>query len=408
MTYAIGGSTPDAEFARLASLARPTSPLDASHYVQRCQRVRELMSIEGIDALFANAGANLEYFTGMRISPSERLLGAIIPAAGDIQYIAPAFERGTVLDYMQLPGELHTWEEHHNPYDLMAEILCGIQVKDGHLAIDPDAPFFLFEGLRKALRGFDFTSGANVVNGCRSRKSAAEIACLQHAKTLTLEVHKSAARILHEGITTTDVTRFINSAHRYAGAPGGSSFCIVLFGGATAFPHGVREPQTLQPGDWVLIDTGCRINGYHSDITRCYAFGSPTARQREAFDIEKEAQAAAFDAAVLGASCEAVDAAARRVLESYGFGPGYTLPGLPHRTGHGCGLQIHEPPYLVRGDRTPLAPGMVFSNEPMLVLPGEFGVRLEDHFYMSDSGPIWFTEPSLSVDDPFASLADDN
>jgi Xaa-Pro dipeptidase len=215
-----------------------------------------------------------------------------------------------------------------------------------------------------------------------------------------LEVHKAAAAILHEGITTTEVTAFIEQAHRKTGAPG-SIFCIVLFGPATAFPHGVKDPQTLKAGDVVLIDTGCKVHDYLSDITRTYVFGEPDDRQRRFWDIEKEAQAAAFAAARLGAPCGEPDRAARRVLNRHGLGPDYTLPGLPHRTGHGIGLDVHEWPYLVGSDETPLDVGMCFSNEPMICIPGEFGIRHEDHFYMTERGPQWFTQPAHTVDDPF-------
>jgi Xaa-Pro dipeptidase len=236
---------------------------------------------------------------------------------------------------------------------------------------------------------------------CRSIKSPAEIALMQRAKDITLEVHKAAARILSPGITTAEVIDFIDRAHRALGADGGSTFCIVLFGEATAYPHGVRHPPPLVEGDMVLIDTGCTIEGYNSDITRCYVYGEPSARQREIWDLEKAAQLAAFAAAELGRPCEAVDAAARAVIEAAGFGPGYALPGLPHRTGHGIGLDVHEWSYLVQGDTTPLAPGMCFSNEPMICIYGEFGVRLEDHFHMTEAGPRWFTQPAPSIDDPF-------
>ena len=186
------------------------------------------------------------------------------------------------------------------------------------------------------------------------------------------------------------------------GADDGSSFCAVQFGHASAFPHGLPGEQRLAEGDIVLIDTGCRVQGYNSDITRTYVFGAPNAEQRRVWEVEKRAQAAAFAAVKPGVTCEEIDAVARKVLEAAGFGPDYALPGLPHRTGHGIGLAIHEAPYLVRGDKTRLQPGMCFSNEPMIVLPEVFGVRLEDHFYVTEDGAAWFTEPQTSIDQPFA------
>jgi Xaa-Pro dipeptidase len=240
-----------------------------------------------------------------------------------------------------------------------------------------------------------------VTNHCRARKSAAEIALIQRAMDMTMAVHRAAASILREGITTTEVEEFIHLAHRKVGASG-SYFCIVLFGEASSYPHGVNYVQTLKAGDTVLIDTGCKVHNYISDITRTYVFGAPSERQRFVWNAEQAAQRAAFDAAQPGVPCEEVDKAARRSLEAHGFGPGYKLPGLPHRTGHGIGLDIHEGPYLVGGERRPLEPGMCFSNEPMIVVPGEFGIRLEDHFYMTETGPKWFTQPAASLEDPFA------
>jgi len=224
---------------------------------------------------------------------------------------------------------------------------------------------------------------------------------MRQAKAMTLEVHRRAARILAPGIRASTVKRFIDDAHRALGAAG-STFCAVQFGTATAYPHGLPGDQQLDEGALVLIDIGCTVDGYHSDITRTYAFGRVADDIRALWDLEKEAQAAAFDAVEPGAPCESVDAAARRVLERAGLGPDYRLPGLPHRTGHGIGLAIHEPAYLVRGDRTPLAPGMCFSNEPMIVVPERFGIRLEDHMYVTETGAAWFTEPQHSLDRPFA------
>jgi Xaa-Pro dipeptidase len=232
-------------------------------------------------------------------------------------------------------------------------------------------------------------------------KSPAEIALIRRAMEMTLEVHKATARILREGITMTEVADFVGQAHQRMGADPVFTFCIVLFGEPTAYPHGVPYPQTLKPGDMVLIDIGATLHGYQSDLTRSYVFGEGSARQREVWNIEKAATEAVFAAARIGAPCAALDAAARGVIEGAGFGTDYALPGLPHRTGHGVGLDVHEEPYIVRGNATKLAAGMCFSNEPTICIYGEFGVRLEDHIYMAADGAHWFTTPSLSFDDPF-------
>ena len=229
----------------------------------------------------------------------------------------------------------------------------------------------------------------------------AEIALIKQAMAMTLAVHKAVARMLHAGITTTQVEDFVKQAHQKIGMDPVFTFCIVLFGEPTAYPHGVPYPQTLKDGDMVLVDIGCTLHGYQSDITRSYVFGTGSARQRAVWEIERAAEMAAFAAARLGAPCEAVDAAARGVIEAAGFGKDYALPGLPHRTGHGLGLDVHEEPYIVRGNRTVLEAGMCFSNEPTTCIYGEFGVRLEDHIYMAEDGAHWFTEPAAAFDDPF-------
>lgn len=400
MTIGVGGSTPDVELAKLSNMTGDISPISKEEYLQRQARACQLMQEQSISACYLNAGTNLYYFTGLKWYASERLVGAVLLANGELHYIAPHFEENSLRDFMLIDAPFHGWHEHESPHALLGEVLGQRGITSGTLGVDDSAGFFQVDAIAKANPQLDIVNGNSVSTICRQQKSSAEITLMQQAKDMTIEVHKAAAKILRPGISTTEVTQFINEAHKKVGASG-SSFCIVLFGLASSFPHGVKDPQILQENDWVLIDTGCLVEGYNSDITRSYAYGEATERQRQAWQVEKDAQAAAFSAAQLGQACEAPDYAAREILEAAGFGPDYDLPGLPHRTGHGCGIDIHEGPYLVRGDKTPLATGMVFSNEPMLVLPGEFGVRLEDHFYMGENGPVWFTEPSYSVDNPF-------
>ena len=269
------------------------------------------------------------------------------------------------------------------------------------LLIDEVTPYFIVNGIQSANPQLQLGHAQPLTQAQRSRKTPAEIAIIKRAHEMTLAVHKAAGSMLRPGITTGEVVEFIDQAHQIVGAPAGSYFCIVLFGVATSFPHGVKDPQTLKEDDWVLIDTGCLVEGYNSDITRSFAFGNHTDRQREIWEIEQAAQLAAFAAAKIGVPCEAPDNAARKVIAESGYGPDYELPGLPHRTGHGCGLDIHEGPNLVRGEQTLMEEGMVFSNEPMMVVPDEFGVRLEDHFWVSKEGPHWFTYPSQTIENPF-------
>ena len=396
VTIGVGGSTKAEALDRLSIMTEGVQPIGLDEYRARVERAARLMRKQELDAVYLHAGTNLAYFTGTRWYPSERLVGALLGADGSLRYVAPHFELGTLKGYMVVEGAVHTWHEHESPYALIDSLLPA----DARLGIDEATPFFISEGIRDAGPSRRLINAKPVTAGCRMHKSAAELALMQRAKDMTLEVHKAAASILRPGMTTAEVTTFIDEAHRKVGARG-SSFCIVLFGPDSAFPHGVKTPKALEDGDVVLIDTGCLQENYNSDITRTYVFGEATPRQREVWEVEKRAQAAGFAAAQLGVPCGEVDRAARLVIEEAGFGPEYGLPGLPHRTGHGCGLDIHEWPYLVRNDTTPLAPGMCFSNEPMLCVPGEFGVRLEDHFYMSEAGPRWFTQPSHSIDDPF-------
>ncbi|WP_371185370.1 M24 family metallopeptidase [Thalassotalea maritima] len=397
----IGGSSAEVELAKLNIMCADIKPISVEEYQCRIKKAQAIMQANGIAATYINAGTNLYYFTGTRWYASERLVGAIIPASGDVQYVAPHFEIDTLKQYMTIDGSVNAWHEHESPYQTVINTLASMGVDEGQLAIDESTAFFIANGIQLAGTQFTLIDAKPITAGCRMQKSDSEIALLQRAKDMTLEVHKAAARILREGITTSEVEAFIDRAHRALGAPQGSYFCIVLFGADSAYPHGVAKPKTLEQGDIVLIDTGCQVEGYNSDITRTYVFGEPNERQRQVWQHEKQAQLQAFAAAQNGAPCANVDIAARDYLIQQGYGPEYNLPGLPHRTGHGIGLDIHEWPYLVKSDHTPLAKGMCFSNEPMLCIPGEFGVRLEDHFYMTEHGPKWFTEPAYSIDDPF-------
>lgn len=394
----IGNSTAAMEFKDLKLAMEAAPAITREERLERIERARRLTRDMGADALLVGAGASLRYFTSIPWGASERLVAMLLPVNGNPAMICPAFERGSLEADLAIDASLHLWEEDESPYQLLAGLLRRMGADT--LAIDPAMAFEMVHRAGREAAAVNVVNAAPVINGCRMRKSSAEIALLQQAKTMTLEVQRRAARILRPGITATEVRRFIDEAHRKLGATG-SSFCIVQFGKATAYPHGIPGEQRLTEGDVVLIDTGCTVEGYHSDITRSYVFGKPSEEQRRVWDLEHAAQAAAFARAQVDVPCEAVDAAAREVVARAGLGPDYRLPGIPHRTGHGIGLSIHEPAYLVRGDKTALAPGMCFSNEPMIVVPDSFGIRLEDHFYVTERGPMWFTHPSSSIDAPF-------
>ncbi|MGH1362775.1 MAG: M24 family metallopeptidase [Calditrichia bacterium] len=400
MVIGVGGSTAEKELGKLSDMTAGVKPIQSEEFEARLAKARNLMKQEGFAAVYLHAGTNLYYFTGMKWNASERMVGVLVTADG-LDYIAPAFEHGTVMGFMKISGDLHCWEEHESPYELFGVVLKQHNIHDGKIGMDESAPFFITDGLRLANPGYLWENAKAVTAGCRAFKSDSEIAIIQRAKEMTMAVQKSAAKILYPGISAKEMVDFIHAAHKKVGAPAGSYFCIILFGEDTQYPHGVPVPRDMREGDVVLVDTGCQLHGYISDITRTYVYGEPTDRQREIWDLEKKVQQAAFDASQLGASCSEVDDASRAVLVKAGLGPDYKLPGLAHRTGHGTGLDIHEYPYIVRGNSTLLESGMVFSNEPMICVPGEFGIRLEDHIYMTDAGPRWFTQPMKSIDDPF-------
>ncbi|MGN6142628.1 MAG: M24 family metallopeptidase [Mesorhizobium sp.] len=405
MTIGVGGSSPEEELRKLTSKRDTVAPIGEAERRQRVTRAQALMREQNISALYLDASTSTFYFTGLRFGGSERMHGVVVPAEGEPVHITPAFEeaklRAMMAGVITEPVAVRCWQENEDPAALVIDVLDGMGLAGGTLAVDPMTPFFRADALRRAGNAYSFVNGAVVTDACRRIKSAAEIAIIRTAMNLTLDVQRATARILREGITTTEVADFLGEAHLALGFDGVPAFRIVLFGGPTAYPHGVPYPQTLKSGDMVLVDVGGAFHGYYSDLTRSYVFGEPTARQREIWSIASQATQAAFDAAKLGAPCEAVDRAARATIEAAGLGPGYETPGLPHRTGHGLGLDVHEEPYIVEGNAARLEAGMCFSNEPMICVYGEFGVRLEDHIYMAEDGAHWFTEPSPSIDDPF-------
>lgn len=400
-TLGVGGSTIEQELNAIQPKAHLTEPIDKKEFETRIQNACSLMKEQNIPAVYLHAGTNLYYFTGTRWNSSERMVGALLFPNGEVHYIGPRFEEGTILDFMLIEGPVHCWEEHENPYELFINILQQNDISEGVVAMDEATPFFIIDGIQNTNSPFKLINAKPVTAGCRMTKSKAEIAIIKAAMDITMEVQQAAARILRPGISAKEVTDFINEAHKRYGIPSGSYFCIVLFGVDSSFPHGVKKPKNLEVNDVVLIDTGCVLHDYISDITRTYVYGEPNELQRKTWDLEKTTQRAAFEAAQLGQPCAVIDNASRKHLEANGLGPDYKLPGLPHRTGHGIGLDIHEWPYIARHETTLLAPGMCFSNEPMICVPNEFGIRLEDHIYMTENGPQWFTEPAHSIDDPF-------
>lgn len=383
----------------LKSLTEGVTPISLDERKARIEKAQRLMTENKIDAIYLDGGTTMEYFTGIRWGNSERMMAAIIPAKGDVKYVGPHFEEERLRELMKLGTDLRVWEEHESPYKLVAGIFKDLGIRTGRIGMEERVRFFLFDGIRKEASHLEYLSADAVTIPCRMFKSPAEIALMQKANDITLQAYKAAAAMLKEGMTQQEFAGLISQAHSKLGARGGA---FVSFGEYTAFPHGSSVPQKLKAGDVVLFDGGCSVEGYASDITRTIVFGEPTKRQREIWNLEKEAQAAGFAAAKLGDPCENVDIAARKVITDAGFGPDYKLPGLPHRTGHGIGMDGHEWGNMVLGNKQPLAPGMCFSIEPTICIYGEFGIRLEDCAYMSEEGVKWFTQPSEAVDKPFA------
>jgi Xaa-Pro dipeptidase len=377
--------------------SHPVSRITDDERQLRLAQLRQALEAEGLAGMLLGPTESLRYFTGLVWHPSERFLGALVTSTA-LYYIVPGFERSRVETLPHLPGEILVWEEEENSAGLVSRLLG----QAGTLALDDGLPLFFYHALAAEFRAERLKDGGQIIRSLRRIKSPAEIALIQYAMDLTLDVHKQAHALMKPGIKASEVVDFIERRHRQAGADGGSTFCIVSFGTATSLPHGAEGDQTLAAGDVVLVDTGCQIDGYHSDLTRTYVLESGNREFEAAWAIEREAQQAVFDAAKLGALCSSLDDAARRVLSKHALGPDYRLPGLPHRAGHGLGLQIHEEPYIVRGNATPLAPGMCFSNEPMIVFPDKFGIRLEDHIYMTAEGPHWFTNPAKGPTEPFS------
>jgi Xaa-Pro dipeptidase len=349
----------------------------------RVEKARRLMRENRLSAIVVESGSTLFYYTGTRQIGG----GAwILPAAGEPVWVVPDNLSG------KQAGDVRPFTEAEGPYKKMAQALRG------RIGIEERVRFAVYDALQKELPAAEFVSADPVTVGCRVIKSPAELALMQQANDLTLQAYKTAFGSLKEGMTQRDLNANIGAAHRALGVQGSA---LVIFGKYTAFPHGTVTPQQLREGDVILVDGGCSVDGYQSDVTRTTVFGKPTARQRQVWDLERKAQDAALAAAKRGATCASVDAAARKVITDAGFGPGYKVPGLPHRTGHGIGLDGHEWTNLVKGNQTKLEPGMCFSNEPTIAIYGEFGVRLEDCMYITESGAKLFTKQSPAIDQPF-------
>ncbi|MDQ3139699.1 MAG: Xaa-Pro peptidase family protein, partial [Pseudomonadota bacterium] len=373
-------------------------PIGADERLARIARAQTLMRAAGMSALLIEPGASLTYFTGVRWGRSERLTAAILPVEGEIAIVTPHFEEPSVRESLKVPGEVRIWHEDADPLAVVAGFLRDRKLT-GPVGIEETVRFFAIDGLRRSMPGVIIVAGAPVVRGCRMIKSPAELRLMQTAADITIAAYRHTAPRIAAGMTPAEIGALMNGATRALG--GNPEFALILLGEASAYPHGTGKPQAVKDGEVVLMDCGCTVEGYQSDISRSFVFGEADAQERKVWNDMRRGQDIAFAAAQIGRPAGSVDDAVRAYYEKLGYGPDYKLPGLSHRTGHGIGMEGHEPINLVRGETTPLAPGMCFSNEPGIYLPGKFGIRLEDCFYMTPAGPRWFSQPPPSLDDPF-------
>jgi len=373
-------------------------PISRDEHLARIAKAQRLMGEAGLSALLIEPGASMTYFTGVQWRRSERLTAAIIPREGEACIVTPHFEEPSVRESLRVPADVRAWNEDEDPLRTVAGFLRDRRLS-GPVGIEETVRFFAVEGLRRAMPHVDVRPGAPVVRGCRMIKSAHELALMQKASDITIAAYRHSHGRIERGMTPARIGAIMNGATEALG--GSPEFALILLGEASAYPHGSGRPQAVRDGEVVLMDCGCTVEGYQSDISRTFVFGEASPEQRRVWDQMHQGQQIAFEAARIGRPAGSVDDAVRAQYERWGYGPGYRLPGLSHRTGHGIGLDGHEPVNLVHGETTLLAPGMCFSNEPGLYLPGKFGIRLEDCFHMTEAGPRYFSTPPPSLDDPF-------
>ncbi|MES2420688.1 MAG: Xaa-Pro peptidase family protein [Pseudomonadota bacterium] len=395
-TAIIRAAEPD--LSALSDITSATRPIDATERAARLARAQSLMKAAGIGAVLIEPGSSMIYFTGVRWHTSERLTLAILPVEGQPCIVTPFFEEPSVRETLAVPAEVRVWQEDENPLAVVAGFLRDRKLAGRPIGLEAEVRYFAYAGLQRVLREAKIVSADPVVRACRMIKTPAEIALMQAATEVTLAAYRWTYARVEKGMTGPEIGALMNAATRKLG--GAPEFALALIGEASAYPHGSREIHRVADGQVVLMDCGCTVQGYQSDISRTWVHGTATADQRKTWDQVARGQQIAFAAARIGASAGSVDDAVRREYETLGYGPGYKLPGLSHRTGHGIGMDGHEPVNLVRGETTKLAAGMCFSDEPGIYIPGKYGVRIEDCFHMTDAGPKWFSEPPRSLDAP--------
>lgn len=383
----------------LTSLTHDAMPISVAERKARVAKAQRLMQQSGIDALLLESGSSLVYFLGVRWRRSERFTGAVIPAEGDIAIVTPYFEEPSIRESMTFGDDVRTWHEHEDPFALVAGVFRDRGLKNGRIGIEETVRYFIVDGVHAAAPSFEMVSGKSVTRGCRMHKSAAEIALLQSANDLTIAAYAHVHGQVEKGMSPSDIATLMDQATRMLG--GRPNFSGVLLNEASAYPHGTDQPQAVKEGGIILMDCGCEVHDYESDISRTWVYGDPSKKQRDVWNTVKRGQELALETATIGTPAGKVDDVVRAYYESLGYGPGYKTPGLSHRLGHGIGMDGHEPVNFVHGEDTPIAVGMCFSNEPGIYAFGEFGVRLEDCLYITEDGPRLFTALSPSIDTPF-------
>jgi Xaa-Pro dipeptidase len=385
----------------LKSMKDQAIPITLEERSERQEKARRLMGANHIDALLMMEGTSLDYFTGIRWWGGERLFAMVLPAKGAAFYVCPAFEEGRAREQIAAaPGskqaDIRTWQEDDNPYQRLAQGLRDRRISTGKLGMEETVRFLFTNGIANAAPQVNIVSGTPITAGCRMVKSDHEIALMQLANKATLAAYEATYLALREGMTQSDVSELIAQAYTQLGFPGEAS---VQVGEYSANPHGSATPQVIREGLIVMVDDGCTVEGYQSDITRTFILGKASDKMKKVFDVVHRAQTAALKTARPGLECQAVDAAARKVITDAGYGPDYKY--FAHRLGHGIGMDGHEWPYLVRGNATPMAANMTFSDEPGIYIPGEFGIRLEDDMHITENGAELFTPQSPSLENPF-------
>lgn len=387
------------DVSELKDITTDAVPIGREERIARIARAQALMKAAGIGAVLIEPGSSLIYFTGVRWGRSERLTAVVLPVEGEPCIVTPFFEEPSVRESLAIPAEVRVWQEDQDPLAVVAGFLKERKLAARPIGIEETVRYFAVDGLQRALPGAKIVSANPVVRGCRMIKTAPELALMQLATDVTIAAYRWTHPRIREGMTPRDIAALMSAATRKLG--GSNEWNLILLGEAAAYPHGSGKPQKVVPGEVVLMDCGCSVQGYQSDVSRSFVFGTASAGQRKVWNQVARGQQIALEAARLGTPAGAVDDAVRRYYTSLGYGPDYQLPGLSHRTGHGIGMDGHEPVNLVRGEKTPLAPGMCFSNEPGIYIPGSFGIRLEDCFHMTEAGPKWFSVPPKSIDAPF-------